>query len=255
MKELEIYEEMARLTRQGEPFCLATVINHGGSSPRKAGAKMLIRTDGSTIGTVGGGRVETDTLATARQVLGNGEPQTLEFVLNEEHGFACGGQMSVFVESSGQRPQLVMFGAGHVGRAVTHLAHGCGFRVVVVDDRPENATQDLLPRADRILCASVEDAFAELAINKESFAVIATPGYLSDFAAVRGCLGTEVGFIGLLGSRRKREALLTTLEQEGFDSAQRERVVSPVGIAIGAETPEEIAVSILGQLIAVRKNK
>jgi len=255
MNDLEIYDEMARLTRQGEPFCLATVISHGGSSPRKAGAKMLIRADGSTIGTVGGGRVETDTLATARKVLGSGEPQTLQFVLNEENGFACGGRMSVFVESSGQRPQLVMFGAGHVGRAVTHLAHGCGFRVVVVDDRPENATPEHLPRADRILCTSIGEAFRELTINKESFAVIATPGYVSDFDAVRGCLGTEAGFIGLLGSRRKREALLTTLEQEGFDVAQRGRVVTPVGVDIGAETPEEIAVSILGQLIAVRKNK
>jgi xanthine dehydrogenase accessory factor len=163
--------------------------------------------------------------------------------------------MSVFVESSGQRPLLVLFGAGHVGRAVTRLAHGCGFRVTVVDDRPECSVQELLPGAERIVCSRVEDAFQDLSLNKESFVVIATPGYLSDFAAVRGCLGTDAGFIGLLGSRRKREALLTTLEQEGFDAAQRGRIVTPVGVDIGAETPEEIAVSIVGQLIAVRKQR
>jgi xanthine dehydrogenase accessory factor len=255
MSELEIYEEMARLTRQGEPFCLATVIDHGGSSPRKAGAKMLIRLDGSTLGTVGGGRVEKDTMSAARQVISNGEPQTLEFVLNEENGFACGGRMSIFVECSGRRPLLVMFGAGHVGRAVTRLAHGCGFRVIVIDDRPEWATHDLLFGADRVVCASVWDAFRDLPLDRASFVVIATPGHVSDFDAVRGCLGTDAGFIGLLGSRRKRETLLTTLEQEGFDSAQRGRIVTPVGVEIGAETPEEIAVSIVGQLIAVRKEK
>lgn len=253
--ELELYAEMARLTRQGEPFCLATVIAHAGSAPRKTGAKMLVRADGSTLGTIGGGRVETETMLAARQVLGGGEPRTVEFVLNEEHGFACGGRMSVFVESSGQRPLLVIFGAGHVGRAVTRLAHGCGFRVTVVDDRPECISQELLPGAERIVCSGVEEAFRDLSLGTESFVVIATPGYLSDFAAVRGCLSTDAGFIGLLGSRRKREALLTALEQEGFDAAQRGRIVTPVGVDIGAETPEEIAISILGQLIAVRKRK
>lgn len=253
--ELEIYEEMARLARQGEPFCLATVIAHEGSAPRKTGAKMLFRSDGSMLGTVGGGRVETETMQAARQVLAGGAPRTVEFVLNEENGFACGGRMSVFVESSGRRPLLVLFGAGHVGRAVTRLAHGCGFRVTVVDDRPECTVQELLPGAERIICSGAGDAFRDLSLGKESFVVIATPDYVSDFAAVRGCLGSDAGFIGLLGSRRKREALLTTLEQEGFDAAQRGRIVTPVGLDIGAESPEEIAVSIVGQLIAVRKKQ
>jgi len=253
MNELKLYEEMVRLTRQNEPFCLATVINHGGSSPRKAGAKMLIRSDGSTLGTIGGGRVEKDTLMAARQILDSGESRTLEFVLNEENGFACGGRMSIFVERSGRRPLLVMFGAGHVGRAVSSLAHNCGFRVIVVDDRSEYATYDLLPDANQIICAGIDDAFRELPLDSKSFVVIATPGHVTDFAAVRGCLGTDAGFIGLLGSRRKRDTLLATLEQEGLDSEKLRRIVTPVGMAIGAETPEEIAVSIVGQLIAVRK--
>lgn len=216
---------------------------------------MLVRSDGNSLGTIGGGRVEKDTMVAARQALDDGEPRTLEFVLNEENGFACGGRMSIFVECSGRRPLLVMFGAGHVGRAVTRLAHGCGFRVIVVDDRPEWAVHDLLPGADRIVCTGVVDAFLELPLDRESFVVIATPGHVSDFDAVRGCLGTDAGFIGLLGSRRKRETLLVTLEQEGFDSVQRVRIVTPVGVEIGAETPGEIAVSIVGQLIAIRKGK
>lgn len=255
MIDLELYEEMVRLTRQGEPFALATVIAHDGSSPRKAGAKMLVRCDGSSLGTVGGGRIEQETIEAARVALADNRVYTLEFVLTEEYGYACGGSMSVFVEPQGRRPQLVMFGAGHVGRAVTALAHGCGFRVVVVDERPDCALAALLPGADEVVCARVVDVFGRLKLDRESFAVIATPGHLYDFDAVRGCLAGSAGFIGLLGSRRKRETLLKTLEEEGYDAVQRARVVSPVGLDIGAQSPEEIAVSIVGQLIAIRRGK
>lgn len=255
MTELELYEEMVRLTRTGEPFALATVTANAGSSPRKAGAKMLVRLDGSVAGSVGGGRVEQETVAAARSALDDQEPRTLNFVLTEEHGFACGGSMTVFVEPQGRRPLLVMFGAGHVGRAVTRLAHGCGFRVTVVDERHECATADELPGADRIICAPIAEACGQLQLDRESYVVIATPGHLHDFAAVRGCLDTEAGFIGLLGSRKKREKLLQTLEEEGFTSEQRGRVITPVGLEIGAQTPEEIAVSIVGQLIAMRRGK
>jgi xanthine dehydrogenase accessory factor len=163
--------------------------------------------------------------------------------------------MSVFVEPQGRRPLLVMFGAGHVGRAVSALAHDCGFRLMVVDERPDCAVPSLLPGADEIVCAPVAEAFGRLTLDRESFVVIATPGHLHDFDAVRGCLASEAGFIGLLGSRRKRETLLKTLEKEGFDDAQRARVVTPVGLDIGAQTPEEIAVSIVGQLIKIRSGK
>ncbi len=255
MIELELYEEIVRLTRQGEPFALATVVAQEGSSPRKPGAKMLICGDGSSLGSVGGGRVELETIEAARVAIAENEIYTLEFVLTEEYGYACGGSMSVFVEPHGRRPLLVMFGAGHVGQAVTALAHGCGFRVVVVDERPDCAVESLLPCADGIVCAAVTDAFGRLKLDPESFVVIATPGHLHDFAAVRGCLSTGAGFIGLLGSGNKRETLLKTLEEEGFDAAQRARVVTPVGLDIAAQTPEEIAVSIVGQLIAIRRGK
>jgi xanthine dehydrogenase accessory factor len=255
LTDLELYEEVLGLTRRGEPFVLATVIASSGSSPRKTGAKMLVRSDGSSLGTVGGGRIEQETIEAARAALSDGEPRTLEFILTEEHGYACGGSMSLFVEPQGRRPLLVMFGAGHVGRAVSALARGCGFRVVVVDERPDCAVPPLLPGADEIICAPIAEAFGRLKLDRGSFAVIATPGHLHDFDAVRGCLAAETGFIGLLGSRRKREALLQTLEKEGFDAARRARIITPVGLDIGAQTPEEIAVSIVAQLIALRAGK
>lgn len=255
MTDLELYEEIVRLTRQGEPFVLATVVANGGSSPRKSGAKMLVRGDGSSLGTVGGGRVENETIESAGLALSDGQPRILEFTLTEEHGYACGGSMSVFVEPQGGRPMLVMFGAGHVGRAVTSLAHCCGFRVTVVDERADCAVSSLLPGADEIICASVTAAFERLKLDRDSFVVIATPGHLHDFDAVRCCLRTETGFIGLLGSRRKREALFQVLEKEGGDATQRARIVSPVGLDIGAQTPDEIAVSIIAQLISIRSGK
>lgn len=255
MTDLELYEEMVRLTRRGEPFALATVIASSGSSPRKPGAKMLVRVDGSFLGTVGGGRVEKESVDAALAALRDETTRTLDHVLTAENGFACGGSMTVYIEPQGRRPLLVMFGAGHVGRAVAGLAHGCGFRVIVVDERPDCATEALLPGADQVICMPVRDAFARLQLGSEDQVIIATPGHLSDFDAVRGCLATEAGFIGLLGSRRKRETLLQTLEEEGVDAAQRDRIITPVGLDIGAQTPEEIAVSIVGQLIAIRRGR
>jgi xanthine dehydrogenase accessory factor len=246
---------MVRLTRRGEPFALATVIAHGGSSPRKSGAKMLVRGDGTVLGSVGGGRVELESVQAALAALGDGGQRTLPFVLTEEQGFACGGSMTVYVEPQGHRPLLVIFGAGHVGRAITALAHTCGFRVVVADERPDCSTRAMLPGADDIVCAPVKDAFGHLTLDRESFVVIATPGHLHDFDAVWGCLATEAGFIGLLGSRSKRETLLALLEKEGFGEEQRRRIVTPVGLDIGAQAPEEIAVSIVGQLIQLRKKQ
>ncbi|MHB8058685.1 MAG: XdhC family protein [Desulfuromonadaceae bacterium] len=253
MIDLELYEEMVRLAQQGEPFALATVVADEGSSPRKKGAKMLVRGDGSSLGSVGGGKIEQETIEACLAALADNEVYTLEFVLTEEYGYVCGGSMTIFVEPQGRRPQLVMFGAGHVGRAVTALAHGCGFRVTVVDERSDCAIPALLPGADEIICAPVAESFARLKLDGESFAVIATPGHLHDFAAVRGCLITDSCFIGLLGSKRKREALFKFLEEDGFSAAQQKRVVTPVGLEIGAQTPEELAVSIVGQLIAVRR--
>lgn len=252
MIDLELYEEMALLARRGEPFALATVIASLGSSPRKAGAKMLIRCDGSALGSIGGGRIEQETMAMAREALDSGASRILEFSLTEDQGYACGGSMTIYLEPRGKMPQLVMFGAGHVGRAVTALAHSCGFRVVVVDDRPDWAVATLLPGAERVVCATVADAFPKLTMDRETSVVIATPGHQHDFAAVRGCLATQAGFIGLLGSRKKRETLHQTLREEGVSDIDIQRVVTPVGMAIGAQTPEEIAVSIVGQLIANR---
>jgi xanthine dehydrogenase accessory factor len=253
MTDLVIYEEIIGLTRAGVPFALATVVTSKGSSPRKAGAKMLVHEDGSTLGTVGGGRVEAETVQSALAAIGSGAPLLLTFVLTEAHNFVCGGSLDIYVEPYPVAPRLVMFGAGHVGKAVTGLAKASGFRVAVVDERSEMANRGNLPDADEILCCPVAEAFATLTITAETLIVVATTGHELDFQTVRGALDTPAAFIGLLGSKRKYGVLMETLEQEGVPAGKRERIVSPVGLCIGAETPAEIAVSIVGQLIQRRR--
>jgi len=254
MTDLEVYEELIRLTRTGAPFALATVIASSGSSPRKPGAKMLIRGDGTTLGTVGGGRVEAETIQAALAAMTNGVPLTLPFELTEEHGFVCGGTLRIYIEPHGNSRRLVMFGGGHVGKAVTELAAGCGFHVTVVDERPEMASRQSIPSAADVICSDADKAFVALTVTEETAIVIATTGHDLDFQAVRGALRTRAGFIGLLGSRRKREVLLQTLEREGFSEEDRARVITPVGLPIGAETPAEIAVSIVAQLVRERRS-
>lgn len=253
MTDLEMYEEVVRLAREGEPFALATVVESSGSSPRKPGAKMLVRRDHAPVGTVGGGRVEAETISAALSSLESGRPVTLSFVLTEENGFVCGGRLLVYVEPHAASPHLLMFGAGHVGRATAALAKKCGFRVTMADHRPEMADSASLPFADEVLCAFPAAAFRSLHISPETFIVIATVGHESDFEAVRGALATPARFIGLLGSTRKRVVLMETLAGEGYSAEELERIVIPVGIPIRAETPEEIAVSIVAQLIAGRR--
>lgn len=253
MSDHDLYREIVRLQSNGEPAALATVVASSGSSPRKPGAKLLLRADGSILGSVGGGRVEADTLAAARAVLAGEEPHSLTFNLTEAHGFVCGGSMVVFVEPLNLAPQLIIFGAGHVGKALCRLAAVCGYRVTVVDEREEWARPEVFPGAASVLCAQTPEAFARLPIGPQSAVVIATPGHQSDFAAVREALATAAGFIGLVGSKRKRVVLLETLTAEGYTAQAVERVTTPVGLDIGAETPEEIAVSIVAQLVRERR--
>ena len=254
MTDLQLYEEIVRLTRAGTHFAVATVIESAGSAPRQPGAKMLVRGDGTILGTVGGGRVEADTIQAALEAIRRGTPATLPFQLTEEHGFVCGGSLRVYVEPHAPSRRLVMVGAGHVGREVAKLARRCGFHVTVVDRREELANRKELPDADEVICCPEPEAFARISVTPDTAIVIATTSHDLDFDVVRGALETEAGFIGLVGSKRKRDALRQTLAAEGVPERELERIVAPVGLAIGAETPAEIAVSIAAQLIQVGRN-
>jgi xanthine dehydrogenase accessory factor len=252
MTDLEIFREFVRLAERGTSAALATVVETSGSSPRKAGAKMLVQGDGTTMGTVGGGKIELETVAAAREAIRDGKPRSVPFTLTEEHGHVCGGRVLVYIEPAATCPSLVIAGAGHVGQALARAASFAGFRVTVADDRPGYADRERIPDAEEVFLCDYGTLFGEVPVHHNTFIVIATTGFEQDFAAVRGALGTSAPFIGLVGSARKRDVLHATLAAEGYEANQINRVTIPAGLPIGGETPEEIALSIAAQLIEQR---
>lgn len=253
VNDIALFEEILRLTSMGSGSVLATVIESAGSAPRKVGAKMLVRGDGSVMGSVGGGRVEQEVIAAALAALQDTRPRTMDFRLTEQYGHVCGGSMRIYLDPTMVESRLVIIGAGHVGTALTALARFAGYHVTVVDERRTYADPKRLPEAHQIFAATPARAFRRIAVNAATAIVIATPDFEQDFAAVRAALKTAAGYIGLIGSARKRDVLTETLAREGYAADQIARVTIPTGLAINAETPQEIAVSIIAQLIQQRR--
>jgi xanthine dehydrogenase accessory factor len=251
---MQIFEEALRLKGLGRASAIATIVECRGSSPQKQGAKMLVRDDGSLLGTLGGGCLEADVVQAALMSMKDGNPLTLPFDLTERAGgLVCGGSVLVYIEPVLLEPHLVILGAGHVGKTLARLARFTGFRVTVIDDRKEFANHENVPDANEIMVKDFERAFEGLAVGKNTFIVIATRGHNHDLDAVRAALGTDADYIGLLGSRRKKGLLFRSLAESGFSQTDIGRVVIPVGVEIGSVTPEEIAVSIMAQIIHRRR--
>jgi xanthine dehydrogenase accessory factor len=251
---MDIFEEIVRLKKLGHPSVLATIVESKGSSPQKQGAKMLVRDDGTTLGTLGGGCVEADVVQHSLMALKDGEPRTVPFELTEKDGgLVCGGSLVVYIEPVLVDPRLVILGAGHVGKAVAKLARFTGFQVVVVDDRTQFANRDSVPDAHEIVVHEFELVFDRVPVDRGTCILIATRGHNHDLDAVKAALRTEAGYIGLLGSRRKKGLLLNGLRDAGFPQSDLSRVIIPVGLPIGSVTPEEIAVSIMAQVIQHRR--
>lgn len=251
---MKIYEEIIRLKNAGRISALATIVESKGSSPQKQGAKMLVREDGTILGTLGGGCLEAEVVQHAKMAMQDGTPRTVPFELTEkEGGLVCGGAVRVYIEPVIPDPRLVVLGAGHVGRALSTLAKFTGFQVTVVDDRPEYANRDTVPDTHDIVVHDFETAFSKVSVDRSACIVIATRGHNHDLDAVKAALKTDAGYIGLLGSRRKKGLLTNALRTAGFSPEDIQRVIIPVGLPIGSTTPEEIAVSIMAQIIQERR--
>lgn len=251
---MDLYEEVLRLRKEGRSSAMATIVQSVGSSPQKEGAKMLVRDDGSIAGSLGGGCLEAEVIQSARMTITDGAPRTIPFHLTEKHGgLVCGGKVLVYIEPVIPEPRLIILGAGHVGRALSTAARFAGFRVTVVDDREEFANRENIPDATELIVHDFETAFSRVAADKGTYIVIATRGHNHDLDALRAALRTPALYVGLLGSRRKRALLFKTLGDEGFTQEEIDRVIIPVGLSIGSVTPEEIAVSIMAQIIQRRR--
>jgi xanthine dehydrogenase accessory factor len=252
----DIFEEIVKVKSEGQGAALATIIAVNGSTPREEG-KMLIKSDGTIIGTIGGGRVEAGVCEGAKRVISEGKSKLLHFDLTGKETAVgiCGGVMDVFVEPILSPPTLYIFGAGHISFSIAKIGKMVGFRVVVIDDRAEFANPERFPEADEILAQDFPAASRSLKINKSSYIVIVTRGHLSDEVVLEWAVGTEAGYIGMIGSRKKTDTVFSHLQSKGVPEEKLERVHSPIGLDICAETPGEIAVSILGEIIKVRREK
>ena len=255
----DIYEEIVQLRRKGLRAALATIVARKGSTPRKDAAKMLVYEDGNRTGTIGGGCTEAEVCREAMSIMRSDQPKLLRFDLTgdnaEDGGLICGGTMEVYVEPILPDPTLIVFGAGHVGRCVAEIAKTLGFRIVVADDRIKYANSERFPHVDSILVDGWEEMFHKLTVTDASYLLIVTRGHEYDLACLRFALQSPAKYIGLMGSRRKVKLFFEALEKEGIGRDQLGRVHSPAGVEIGSETPEEIAVSIAAELVAVRRGK
>jgi xanthine dehydrogenase accessory factor len=251
---MTLYAEIATLIAEGRAFVLATVIESAGSTPQKPGSKMVVLEDGSLRGTVGGGAIEFQIIEAARLLLASPErTRTLETHLTHELGMCCGGRMKVFLEKHETPMRLTLFGAGHVAREVAALAHHVDFRVTVVDARPEWATRERFPDCEVLLKDPADHARALSSSARDCFCVT-THDHPLDQAVLEALLSKPSAYLGVIGSRRKAERFRMRLEAAGAEAAALERIRSPMGLPIGALMPQEIAVSIVAELIQVRRS-
>ena len=239
-----------------ETGALCIVVRSQGSTPRHQSSKMLVYPDGSILGTVGGGEMESRVIAAALQVIQDGQPRYLEYSMADpQRGDpgVCGGQVEVFVEPVRPKPVLVVIGAGHVGQAVAHLASWLGFRVVASDDRPEFCNPEVIPEADAFYPVSLEQLTQEMQLTRWTYLVLTTRGVDIDVAGLPSLLASPAAYIGLIGSKRRWAMTRAKLLEAGVPERQIERVRSPIGLELNAETPEEIAVSIMAEIIMLRR--
>ncbi len=250
-----VYQALAELERNNQPGALCLVVHSQGSTPRHTGSKMVVFPDGSIVGTVGGGEMENRVIQEALKAIADGLPRSLEYSMSDpQRGDpgVCGGQVEVYVEPVNPKPNLVVIGSGHVGKAVVHLAKWLGFFVIANDDRPGFATPESTPGADLYLESPLGELPQKMEITPWTYLVLTTRGVNVDIQGLPALLDTPAAYIGVIGSRRRWATARKELLGMGVPEDILSRVRSPIGLELNAETPEEIAVSILAEILMLR---
>jgi xanthine dehydrogenase accessory factor len=255
----EVFAALNEALQHGDEVALVTIVSSTGSTPQRVGAKMLVYADGRTVGTIGGGCYENEAFGKAREAIASRKPYKLKFDLNDdfaqENGLVCGGQMEVFVEPVEPSPELYIFGAGHVGYFTAKLAYEVGFHVHVVDDREKFANVERFGEGIDVEVENIPVWLDAHRLPQTAYAVIVTRGHTHDLDAMRALSASPLRYLGLIGSRAKVKRIFDALLEEGRTPDSLDGIHAPIGLDIGATTPQEIAVSIVAELIAVKHGR
>ena len=252
-----VFSAVTRALQRGEAAALVTIIAASGSTPQRVGAKMLVYADGRTVGTIGGGCYENDAAGKAREAIRTRAASVARYDLSDalagDNGLICGGRMDVFIEPLDPAPPLCIVGAGHVSRLLAEVAARVGFRVTVLDDREKFANAERFPGAAEVVVDGIASWLAAADLPETAFAVVVTRGHTHDLEAMRALANRPLRYVGMIGSRAKVARILEALRESGASPDWLSAVRAPIGLAIGAVTPEEIAISIVAELVAVRR--
>lgn len=251
----QIYQALADIEKNNQSAALCTVTRSEGSTPRHVGSKMLVYPDGRFLGTVGGGELESRVITAALESLKDGKTQMLAYTMADpargDPG-VCGGQVEVFVEPILPAPMIVVVGGGHVGKAVVHLAKWLGFRVAVSDDRAEFCNPESVPGADAYYPVEMSKLTESLPVTRQTYLVVTSRGSGVDAQGLSPLLDSQAAYIGVIGSKRRWATTVKALKEQGVPDEKLKRVHSPIGLELQAETPEEIAVSIMAEILMLR---
>ena len=255
----DFLEEILKIKEEGKSAALATIIGTKGSTPREVGAKMLILESGKILGTIGGGCLEAEVWQEAMKIIKEEKPRTVHFDLTgkkaEDIGMICGGVMDIYIEPIVPSPKVFIFGGGHISLFLAKISAMVGFQVAVIDDRPQFANRERFPEAAEVIAEEFPFALPKLKVNRSSYLVIVTRGHAYDQEVLEWAVKTEARYLGMIGSRRKIQTVYANLKEKGIPQEKLERVHAPIGLNIGALTPEEIAVSIVAEMIQERRKE
>jgi xanthine dehydrogenase accessory factor len=249
----QIHQRIQELIDTGKSAAVALIVDSKGSTPRKAGTRMIVYPDARIEGTIGGGILEKRVIEESQQLLQTGGTRLCHFDLTEDAqdsiGAVCGGEVSVFIETIAAKPRLYIFGAGHVSQALARIATELPMDIVVYDNRQELAQASLFPQTVQVICAPFEEAPQILTLREKDYITIMTYDHAYDLDVLYDALQTKVRYIGVVASKRKMNTFEEKLKEKGVDEKEFSRIFAPIGLPIGGNTPVEIAVSIVAEII------
>lgn len=252
----ELVERIVELKKKNSTFCVITVVDSGGTTPRKAGARAIVFSDGTSEGTVGGGSIEVEAFKQASIVIKSGKPLLKNYQLQElETGpMVCGGSMTLFYEPVLPERRLTIFGGGHVGRSLARVSREAGWKITVIDDRQGVLEPQFFPSDSELICQDYTEFISNRQFGDFDWLVVVTPQHKNDEKVLEAIIKSAARYIGMMGSAKKVKDVFSNLKKNGIDEKLLKKVYAPIGLNIGIETPGEIAVSIVAEMLSVFYN-